>query len=469
MMKFFQQQKNILLALYRDVKPRLTKQQRRPLAELAWLVFGQFVTLLLSFVSIKYITSIGTKNYGIFVLLTSITSICYAVYFNPYEQGYVRFLFENSASRSQRKLFLRKFLKGILKGAGIAFILFTGIVVLARLFFQEAEYFSLAAIIVIILPIANQPITGMLNALRLRKTIAILQIAEKALQVIIFIVLVSIAKLTLTRVFWAISAAFSVLLIARLFVIRRYCVDSESEPEKIQGKIQDVLPPNLDSQIFAFMLPFIIWGIFGGLQANGERWIVESLLPTSDVGRYGLAFSLISSTAVVSYNILSQFFLPIIYETFSSKHEGRKAYGGRLIVVFRWIIVLVFFGFACLFGLIGDTVIGLVSTKDFAVGGMFLFMLTMGIGFFYIAQVETTIGLSLCKTNIYLVPKIAASLSSILLYFVGCFFGGLKGTAIAVVFVNLGYLIWIISVNRKFLASGNEIINADLHIEEPMF
>ena len=416
----------------------------------------------MSFVSIKYITSIGTKNYGIFVLLTSLTSICYAVYFNPYEQGYVRFLFENSGSISQRKLFLQKFLRGMLKGTGIAFALFAGVVVLARYFSHEAEYFSLAAVIVIILPIANQPLTGMLNALRLRKTIAILQIAEKALQVIIFMIIVSRTKLTLTGVFWAISAAFSILLFARLFIIRRYAAESVSVQKMNQSKIQDVLSPDLDRQIFAFMLPFIIWGIFGGLQANGERWIVESLLSSSDVGRYGLAFSLISSTAIVSYNILSQFFLPLIYETFSSRQEGGKAYGGRLILIFRWIIILVFFGFACLFGFVGDTIIGLVSAKDFAVGGAFLFILTMGIGFFYIAQVETTIGLSLCKTNIYLVPKITASLSSLLLYFIGCSLGGLVGTALGVVVVNFGYLVWVVLVNRRLLSSGPNTKNTGL-------
>ncbi|MFZ1976352.1 MAG: hypothetical protein WAV76_00205 [Bacteroidota bacterium] len=61
MKKLLQQQKNIIVAICRDIKPKLTKQWGKHPAELAWPISGQTVTLLLSIVSIKS-GSIGTKR-----------------------------------------------------------------------------------------------------------------------------------------------------------------------------------------------------------------------------------------------------------------------------------------------------------------------------------------------------------------------------------------------------------------------
>jgi O-antigen/teichoic acid export membrane protein len=197
------------------------------------------------------------------------------------------------------------------------------------------------------------------------------------------------------------------------------------------------------------MKPIILWGIFGGLQGNGERWIVGSLLSTSDVGRYGLAFTLISSSAIVSYTIFSQFLLPLIYEAFSSKEENGFRRGMKLVSLFRWVIAFMFLACAFLLGAIGDVIIRLVSTNDFTVGGWFLFLLTIGVGLFYMAQVEMTIGMSLRRSQVYLIPRIATSVASIVFYIIGCSFGGLIGTAVAVIVVNLGYLVSVIVINRR--------------------
>ena len=103
------------ISLIRVIQSKLRPGHQKGLSELLWLVFGQFTTLLLSLVSIKFITSIGPKDYGVFILLTSITSICLAVYFGPYEQTYVRYIYEYSDTETRRKLFLQRFLVGIFK------------------------------------------------------------------------------------------------------------------------------------------------------------------------------------------------------------------------------------------------------------------------------------------------------------------------------------------------------------------
>jgi O-antigen/teichoic acid export membrane protein len=425
----------------------LQHSQQKSMGEFLWLAFGQFFTLLLSLASIKFITSIGPNDYGVFVLLTSLTTICLAVYFTPYEQAYVRFLYEYSDTESKKKLFLRRFLWGIFKSTSTTIGIFLVLLLIAHQVSFHNEYLSIIVIAVIILPLANTPLTGMLNALRLRREVAVLQIAEKALQVCILFFFSLSMNLNYTNVMWAIGTTFFCFMMVRIYILYLHSTDHSTDPQVSQT----VLPAQLQKEISLYMGPFIVWGIFTGLQGNGERWIVQSILSTSDVGRYGLAFSLISSTVIMSHNILSQYFTPLIFESFSAKTEEGKKSGKTMITIFRWTVALTVVAFAITYGLFGDIVIRLVSTKDFHVGGWFLFTLTAGIGMFYMAQVETIVGLSLRQSNMYLVPKILASICSIAVYILGCMYAGLLGTSIAVFLVNFAYLLSVLVLNRRLL------------------
>jgi O-antigen/teichoic acid export membrane protein len=440
------------ISLVLAMKSKVLREQRKNLSELLWLLFGQLVTLLLSLISIKYITSIGPKDYGVFILLTSITAICIAVYFGPYEQAYVRFLFEFSDTEIKRRLFLQRFLWGIFKSISYTVAIFLLLLAISKQLAFQKEYLSLIALAVIVLPLVNQPLTGMLNALRLRREVAIIQIAEKALQVCILLVYVFFSTLHFTEVLWAIGTTFFCFMLVRLYILRLHSF--RLPRERIDAPT--VLPLQMNKEIAHYMGPFVIWGIFSGLQGNGERWIVQSVLSTSDVGRYGLAFSLISATVIMTYNILSQYFTPLIFESFSAKNESDHSHGRKMIAIFRWVVVLTVVIFALTYGICGNVIINLVSTKEYHVGGWFLFTLTMGIGLFYIAQVETIVGLSLRQSNIYLIPKILASTFSIIVYFIGCSYAGLLGTSAAVFLVNFGYLLSVILLNRRLTMKAGQ-------------
>ena len=441
------------ISLIRAIQTKFRHGHQKDLHELLWLVFGQFATLLLSLVSIKFITSIGPKDYGVFILLTSITAICLAVYFGPYEQAYVRFIYEYSDTETGRKLFLQRFLMGLFKSISYTIGIFLVLLAVAGQLSFQKEYVSLLALTIIILPLVNQPLTGMLNALRLRREVAIIQIAEKALQVCILFIYAFFFNLRYTEVLLAIGMTFFCFMLVRIYILRLHSVRHATQEIDATA----VLPPHMNKEIVRYMGPFIIWGIFTGLQANGERWIVQSVLSTSDVGRYGLAFSLISATVIMTYNVLSQYFTPLIFESFSAKNEEGLKNGRTMIGIFRWVIVLTVIVFALTYGIFGESIINLVSTKEYHVGGWFLLTLTLGIGLFYIAQTETIVGLSLRRSNIYLIPKILASTCSIIVYFLGCFYAGLLGTSAAVLLVNVGYLLSVILMNRRLLKESRTI------------
>lgn len=88
-MVWFKEGVSIISPLLKEWRTKFSGQNRRYLQELLWLSLGQGGTLLLSVISIKLITTIGTHDYGIYILLTSITSIWLAAFYTPYQQSYV--------------------------------------------------------------------------------------------------------------------------------------------------------------------------------------------------------------------------------------------------------------------------------------------------------------------------------------------------------------------------------------------
>jgi len=58
-------------------------------------------------------------------------------------------------------------------------------------------------------------------------------------------------------------------------------------------------------QLFRYMAPFLIWGFSGWLQLNGEKWIINGLLSTYDVGIYAAMMALVNGLVIVPNNIIS--------------------------------------------------------------------------------------------------------------------------------------------------------------------
>ena len=72
-------------------KGNLSKENLR---ELGWLITGQIFSVLLGFISIKMISTMGTFEFGKYSLILSIAAIISTIFYGPIEQGYIRFYFD---------------------------------------------------------------------------------------------------------------------------------------------------------------------------------------------------------------------------------------------------------------------------------------------------------------------------------------------------------------------------------------
>ncbi len=415
-------------------------------SQLSWMGWGQVAGLLLSLLSIKLTTSAGPSEYGLFILVTSLSGLLSLSLFAPLEQGVVQYLFEYSKTPSQRSSYLRMVSRTLLHAfwylAASALI----ISVVGVQFTGYGWMFMIAGSMLVIITVLSIPMNGLLNALKLRKELALIQVTEKALIVMFLQTGIWFVPLDAAVIMTCIVAAMSIMFAARIVVFQRQIGTSDPEAERISVR------ESAWKKVVMYGWPFVLWGWLTWSQLNGERWVINSYLAAEDVGRYGLASSMVNNSIVMLYTVLIQFITPSVYAKFSSDHPGDRVGGFQLISMMTWVTFILF----SLFGLFlygaGDWLIRLLSNADFVVDAEILFLLTLGMGVFYMGQTLAMVGMALERPTVYVLPKIVSAVISVAVYIAGCLMFGLLGIVFGILIGNLVYLVGIIVVNKRTFA-----------------
>ena len=418
---------------------RINKEHMK---QISWLGWGQFASLFLSLISIKLTTAIGTAEYGSFILATSIGGLISLSFFGPLEQGFIRYYFEYSGSEEERSAYLASILRMLVISAAVLVLSAAAVISVAVLKYDQSLLFwGSAGILIIISSLAN-PFNGLLNAMKLRKQISIIQTLEKLSIVLLLLAAGAVMVMDASMVMICVLSATGVFLAVRIFFFRRQM--SILPPDEVTVRIRK----ESIKKIAMYSLPFIIWGWLSWFQFNGERWVIKSMVSTSEAGKYGLAASLVNNSIVLVYGVFIQFILPFIYGKFSHADRDEKLKGYSVIKIASVLTAVLFAVFALFLFFAGETVVHFISSKDFVISSWFFFILAIGIGFFYIGQTLAIVGMALQKPEAYIFPKIISAVVSLAGYIAGCYWFGINGIAYAICFANAFYLVSVYLVNR---------------------
>ncbi len=418
---------------------------RNHIAQISWLGWGQFASLLLSLISIKLTTAIGPEGYGSFVLATSIGGFLTLSFFGPLEQGFVRYYFEYTKTDGQKSAYLLSILT-MIKQSFLVLVLLSSIVVsIAVLYYNQSLFFWGSAAILIIISALASPFSGILNAMKLRKEISIIQTLEKLFIVIFLLIATSVVVMNASMVMTCIFCAMGIFILVRIILYKKQ-ITNVPDRELVKSV-------QLESfkKIFLYSAPFVIWGWLSWFQFNGERWVVKTIVSLSEAGKYGLASSLVNNSIVMIYGVFIQFILPTIYTKFSNESKSERIKGYYLIKVASVFTFVLFILFGFFLFAAGDSIIHIISAKEFIIESSFFLFLTIGVGLFYVGQTMAVVGLALQKPEAYLIPKIGSAIVSMAGYITGCFYFGIYGIAYAVCVANAFYLISVYFVNIRLL------------------
>ncbi len=211
----------------------------------------------------------------------------------------------------------------------------------------------------------------------------------------------------------------------------------------------------MKSRLFQYVYPFLIWGFSGWLQLNGEKWIINGVLSTADVGIYAVMMALVNGLVIVPNNIISDFATPIIFQQYADLNNKDNLKTGLHYIRLNILIIFVLTLFSTLITYIwGRELINLISSKGYTVYWYLLPMLCLGTGLFLTGQAQTVLGMSLNVPKKYLAPKVSIGILSIILNFINIKYFGINGVAYTVLMIGLIYVFFISFVNRKINPSA---------------
>ncbi len=416
------------------------------ISELSWVFAGQAANVIFSFVIVKILSAMGPKQYGIYALVVTVAVFVGMSFFGPLAQGFLRFYYhylEKSLSNLFTNLVYR-----ILITASLVLLVGTLILfgVSSTINFSEPAGFFLIAGIYVIAAKLTEFFNSLLNLIRMRKENAILQGSEKLFTILLYLGLMYFKILNLTGVFICLSIIMLMFSAIKHFIFQK----NLSTEQNIGNTSLKSSKSEMKSELFLYMAPFLIWGFSGWLQLNGEKWIINGLLSTYDVGIYAAMMALVNGLVIVPNNIISDFATPIIFKQYADMRNEENINVGFHYIRLNMLIIFLLTIFSTLITwLWGRELIILISSRDYVVYWYLLPLLCLGTGLFLTGQAQTVFGMALNKPKKYLMPKISIGLFSIVLNFIFIKYFGINGVAYTVLSIGILYVTYIALVNKK--------------------
>ncbi|MCF8240426.1 MAG: oligosaccharide flippase family protein [Melioribacteraceae bacterium] len=414
-------------------------------SEAVWFFSAQFVNFLFGFALVKILSQLGTATYGKYALIMTIVSLLTMILYGPAIQGFNRFYYDfirkNGSGSYLRLLYAFLINSTILLLVLIVLFSFSGSLISENL---NTVFVIIAGLFILNFKL-NEFGTNQLNLIRERKTNAVLILIERSLLITLLSWFLLSDSLTLNIALIIYASSAMIFGLIKILVFKNLNEVNET-------KITEEDTERIKKTIIVYSLPFMIWGSAGWLQLNGEKWIIEYFLSTSDVGIYAVMISLANAFIAIPSTFMGEFLTPIIFKNFSDMNDTESIKRGESyinIYIITVVLLMIIASITTYF--FSMQIINLISSPDYILFDYLLPILCVGTGFFYTGQAMTTLGLALNKPKKYIIPKILAGLLAILFNIILIQLFGLPGIAYSILLVGISYIISIKITNRIIL------------------
>lgn len=446
--------KNSISTYYNFFKEKLTKENR---SEFFWFALGYLSNFILGFVILKILAQLGTSEYGKYALIITIVNFAGLTIFSPALQAFNRFYYQYNSSQNFNSFL--KIINGFVTFSTASLLLIT---IAAFYFFPNftengGGVFIIFSGLYIIFIKLSEFASGLLNVKRKRKQNSFLLITEKSASVIILLILLETGSLELNNVLLYLSIILIILSSVKLYSFNNY-LPSLSDFTILQSKTKIDL--EIRKQLLPYSYPFIIWGIAFWLQTNGERWVIANYLTTSDVGIFSVMMSIANAAIAVPTYFLNDFFIPVIYGKFTDDYNENLLKSGYSFINLNTLgtVLLTVVSVAATY-FYGSEIIILISSPEYISYSVYLPVICLGVGLFYVGHSMSVLGLALKKPEKYLLPKVATGIISILLYLFLIRYWGIEGIVIAILIIGFMYILIIGITNNKLkVPNDNQIV-----------
>lgn len=415
------------------------------LREASWVAIGQAAIAIGGLLAMKASTNVlGPAEFGRFSAALAIAGLGQVCFFGPISQAALRF-FSLAKERDILGTYQFSLIKLYLIGA-FAVILCWLASSLAG--FKNALLGPIALIALYTVVSGLQMILlAVINAARLRRWVASLQITDAVLKPAFILAIALFADRSASDVISAYILT-TLIFIAVLFVVLASLWSWERHPA-LQSDGQGAYI-RLDEQMASFTWLFVLFGVLGAVGSHGERLLLVRFVSWEDVGTYALMAQLALAPNVMLTSVINQFFLPVIYQ--SDPSGTRKL--GRSYQYYLLLSVTGVFAVAIFVATFGKWIIPLFSSSAFLGHEHLLWVLALSAGIFNLGQQLILPGMLDNRLSIYIPSKLLHSLGLLCLAFLLAPTWGINGMAVASAISATVYTLSVIGANAYLARSA---------------
>ncbi len=402
---------------------------------------GNLSTKIIGFILLPFYTSyLSTSEYGILSLVEITAWLLTAIVSIKINAAFFRWYWDKDYFDKRKSIFF----------SAIVFFLITSVIFLLPLFFLSDKISLLLfetsnhshLIVLMLVSTALQTIIQLVFHL--------MQLQEKA----VFYSVTSILKLTLALVLTIIfittfargvNGIYEALIISQVFFL---ILTAKYIFRNIELKIETAVIKDM----LVYSYPLMFAEISGIVLTVSDRYVLNFMTTTSDVGLYSLAYRLSNTIRVLIYSSVMMAVTPLIYQ-YIDKPNNKRFYSKIMTYLAFGIMIFVLF-----FSLFGKEIIELVArNKDYWVASKLVPVLTFTI-FIGILKDISLNGLSIAKkTGIIAIVVVGISLINILLNILFIPYWGTMGAAVATLIARLISLIIFYNIAQKHYTIPYEV------------
>jgi O-antigen/teichoic acid export membrane protein len=414
---------------------------RRSVREGSLVVVGQALAVVGMLFTVRILTEIMPPSvYGEFALALTLTTFLGQTVFGPLAGGALRFYAPAVEKRSLGSYLAASWRLSRSAILLVAAILVVACVVLASIGHPMWSSLAIGAAVITTSTGLASIMSGIQNAARNRGVVAFHQTIDPWLKLgVTFALLVQFGTSSVIAML-GYAIATTIVLVSQHYFYRRLTVDATSTRDGVA---------HWNREIWQYMWPFSLWGIFTWAQLSSDRWAIDWFASRADVGYFGVLGQFGYSPIQIITAIAIQYVAPILFERAGDGADPRRTNDVARMSRVLTTIVFAVTAVAVLFALLlHRQLFAIFVASEYASVSYLLPWVILSGGIFAASQSVTLRLMSQLRVREMLAAKITTAILGVLLNILGAWTFGIRGVVMASIAFSTLSLVWMLWLAR---------------------
>lgn len=416
--------------------------------ELGWVVIGQLLGFVGSFIGIKVLTTVmGPEGYGELALGLTISGLFNMFLYGPLANVVARY-FAVYRERGELPVYFGVLKKAHLVLASIILVLAVviGLVLWPWLGMRWAIIGITASLYAVVAGI-NASYISLQSAIRQRQVVALHQGVDVWLRTGLSILLLYVIGTNgSSALLGYVLGTFLVTLSQALFARRNGDIASWRS-----GATGDPLRnQQCQKEFVSYASSFVGFAGFAAVSMYADRWVIQGAFGAHEVGIYSAIYQIAAAPVNLLFAMVNQLMVPIIFERAGSMANSVQVTESEGLIRQTILVSALMSLFVIAVSLLlGEPIIRILTSTRYSGHHGLLWLMVAGIAIFNVGQIFALRGISRNRPQLYLWPKGVQAVSFLGLAYFMAKLHGLTGVALALCLSSVVYLVAVVMTNRR--------------------